>query len=110
MQAERWKLFESFLISRGLKECFQSVSPAKFARLTEGFSPRDLKKAAAEMEMKFLASLLPPCSGMPRNYDDTGISLYSAGKISVYKMYERFMNYIIQIYFTNHLNYNNTII
>ena len=52
-QAVRVSLFESFLISVELVECFQKVSEAKFARLTEGFSPRDLKKAAANMEMEF---------------------------------------------------------
>ena len=52
-QSLRVSLFESFLISVELVECFQKVSEAKFARLTEGFSPRDLKKAAADMEMKF---------------------------------------------------------
>ena len=57
-QNERFRLFESFLFCVDAKECFQRLSSSKFARLTEGFSPRDLKRTAAEMEMKFLAS--PP--------------------------------------------------
>lgn len=39
------------------------MSATKFARLTEGFSPRDLKKAAADMEMKF--SMLDSQSSSP---------------------------------------------
>ena len=60
---ERKALFESFLITLELKKCFQNVSIEKFARSTEGFSPRDLKKTASELESKFLASLLPISSG-----------------------------------------------
>ena len=56
---ERKALFESFLITLELKKCFQNVPDEKFARSTEGFSPRDLKKTASELESKFLASLLP---------------------------------------------------
>lgn len=55
-QDERLKLFESFLISGEMKECLHKLSVAKFARLTQGFTPRDLKKAAGEIEMKILAS------------------------------------------------------
>ena len=62
-QKLRVSLFESFLISVELRECFQKVSATKFARLTEGFSPRDLKKAAADMEMKF--SMLDSQSSSP---------------------------------------------
>ena len=62
-QSLRVSLFESFLISAELRECFQKVSATKFARLTEGFSPGDLKKAAADMEMKF--SLLDSPSAPP---------------------------------------------
>lgn len=58
LQTQRLELFESFLISREMKECFQSVSQTKFARLTEGFSPRDLKKAASEIEMKLSHKLV----------------------------------------------------
>ena len=58
-EPERYAMFESFLISRELKECFRNVSFSKFARLTEGFSPRDLKKTAGEMEMKYMTKMLP---------------------------------------------------
>lgn len=58
-QKLRSKLFESFLTRRELKESHEKLSALKFARLTEGFSPRDLRKAATEMEVKFLSNCFP---------------------------------------------------
>ena len=69
-EKERKALFESFLITLELKNCFQNVPIEKFARSTEGFSPRDLKKTASGLESNFLASLLPISSGNAQIYSD----------------------------------------
>ena len=99
-ESERYEMFKSFLNTRGLKECFQNISPTKFAGMTEGFSPRDLKKTAKEIDMKFITDTLPlSCDDLEQIISETkpstlwGVDLQRKGtpKVKCTRLWEIYL-------------------